>query len=159
MEKFLRDNRIKRRSTLKLNLKPTGIQAIARSKLKLKRPAEDDVEQVKKSKLGPVSTARLKLDDRFLRDQERKPKSEEESLEELIEDYDSQNEEHMENTAEQTLPDEERSNSSLLSSSRYDVSQIKNLQLNRTIEEPRRCKNNWKRMKFKEVSKDKVSLQ
>ena len=63
----------------------------------------------------------------------------------------------MENTAEQTLPDEERSNSSLLSSSRYDVSQIKNLQLNRTIEDPRRCKNNWKRMKFKEVSKDKGS--
>ena len=36
-----------RRSNVKLNLKPTGIQAIARSKLKLKRPAEDDVEQVK----------------------------------------------------------------------------------------------------------------
>ena len=36
-----------RRSNLKLNLKPTGIQAIARSRLKLKRPAEDDVEQVK----------------------------------------------------------------------------------------------------------------
>ena len=41
-----------RGANLKLNLKPTGIQAIAKSKLKLKRPAEDerpDAEREKES--------------------------------------------------------------------------------------------------------------
>lgn len=33
-----------RGSNLKLILKPTGIQSIAKSKLKLKRPAEDDTK-------------------------------------------------------------------------------------------------------------------
>ena len=65
----------------------------------------------------------------------------------------------MEDTAGQSLPLEDRSiqNSSLPSTSRFDVSQIKNLQLDRIIEDPKRSKINWKRIKFKEVSKDKGS--
>ena len=63
----------------------------------------------------------------------------------------------MEDTIEKTLPVEEQTNSSLLCSSRYNVCQIKNLQLNRTIEDPRSSKNSWKRVKFKEVSKNKGS--
>ena len=64
----------------------------------------------------------------------------------------------MEDTAGQSLPLEDRSiqNSSLPSTSRFDVSQIKNLQLD-IIEDPKRSKINWKRIKFKEVSKDKGS--
>ena len=111
----------------------------------------------KKNKRRTVLPAKLRLDDRLLRDQERKKKTEEESLEELIEDYDSQNEENMEDTAGQSLSLGDRSiqSSSLPLSSRFDVSQIKNLQLNRIIEDPRRSKVNWKRIKFKEVSNDK----
>merc|ERR1712131_530247 len=156
MEKFLRDNGVKREANLKLNLKPSGIQAVARSKLKLKRPAEDDVEREKKYKRRPVLTAKLRLNDQHIREHEEKHKKE--SLEELIEDFESQNEEDMEDTIEKSLPVEEQTNSSLIS--RYNVCQIKNLQLNRTIEDTRSSKNgtSWKRMKFKEVSKGKVSL-
>lgn len=111
---------------------------------------------MKKYKRRPVLTAKLRLNDQHIREHEEKHK--EESLEELIEDFESQNEEDMEDTIEKSLPVEEQTNSSLLS--RYNVCQIKNLQLNRTIEDTRSSKNgtSWKRLKFKEVSKDKVSL-
>merc|ERR1712131_172304 len=156
MKKFLRDNGVKREANLKLNLKPSGIQAVARSKLKLKRPAEDDAEREKKYKRRPVLTAKLRLNDQHIREHEEKHK--EESQKELIEDFESQNEEDMEDTIEKSLPVEEQTNSR--GRSRYNVCQIKNLRLNRTIEDTRSSKNgtSWKRMKFKEVSKDKVSL-
>ena len=111
---------------------------------------------MKKYKRRPVLTAKLRLNDQHIREHEEKYK--EESLEELIEDFESQNEGDMEDTIEKSLPVEEQTNSSLLS--RYNVCQIKNLQLNRTIEDTRSSKNgtSWKRLKFKEVSKDKVSL-
>ena len=109
---------------------------------------------MKKYKRRPVLTAKLRLNDQHIREQEEKHKLQEESLEELIEDFESQNEEDMEDTIEKTLPVEEQTNSSLLSNSRYNVCQIKNLQLNRTIEDPRSSKNSWKRIKFKEVSKN-----
>ena len=44
---FYESSTDERGANLKLNLKPSGIQAVARSKLKLKRPAEDDVEREK----------------------------------------------------------------------------------------------------------------
>ena len=111
---------------------------------------------MKKYKRRPVLTAKLRLNDQHIREHEEKHK--EESFGELIEDFESQNEEDMEDTIEKSLPVEEQTNSSLIS--RYNVCQIKNLQLNRTIEDPRSSKNgtSWKRMKFKEVSEDKVSL-
>ena len=108
---------------------------------------------MKKNKRRPVLTAKLRLNDQHIREHEEKHK--EESLEELIEDFESQNEEDMEDTIEKSLPVEEQTNSSLIY--RYNVCQIKNLQLNRTIEDTRSSKNgtSWKRLKFKEVSKDK----
>ena len=111
---------------------------------------------MKKYKRRPVLTTKLRLNDQHIREHEEKHK--EESLEELIEDFQSQNEEDMEDTIEKSLPVEEQTNSSLLS--RYNVCQIKNLQLNRTIEDTRSSKNgtSWKRLKFKDISKDKVSL-
>ena len=108
---------------------------------------------MKKYKRRPVLTAKLRLNDQHIREQEEKHKLPEESLEELIEDFESQNEEDIEDTIEKSLPVEEQTNSSILS--RYNVCQIKNLQLNRTIEDPRSSKNSWKRIKFKEVSKNK----
>ena len=108
---------------------------------------------MKKYKRRPVLTAKLRLNDQHIREQEEKHKLPEESLEELIEDFESQNEEDIEDTIEKSLPVEEQTNSSLLS--RYNVCQIKNLQLNRTIEDPRSSKNSWKRIKYKEVSKYK----
>ena len=110
---------------------------------------------MKKYKRRPVLTAKLRLNDQHIREQEEKHKLPEESLEELIEDFESQNEEDIEDTIEKSLPVEEQTNSSILS--RYNVCQIKNLQLNRTIEDPRSSKNSWKRIKFKEVSKNKGS--
>ena len=44
---FYESSTDERGANLKLNLKPSGIQAVARSKLKLKRPAEDDAEREK----------------------------------------------------------------------------------------------------------------
>lgn len=158
MEKFLRDNRVKRGANLKLNLKPTGIQAIARSKLKLKRSAEDDSELEQKNKRRQVLKSKLRLNDPWARDHEEKYKVQEESLEELIEDYESQSQEDMEDTIEKSLSVDHRTDSSSLSISRYNVCQIKNLELNHTYEDSRSLKNSWKRVKFKEVSKDKVSL-
>ena len=108
---------------------------------------------MKKYQRRPVLTAKLRLNDQHIREQEEKHKLPEESLEELIEDFESQNEEDIEDTIEKSLPVEEQTNSSLLS--RYNVCQIKNLQLNRTIEDPRSSKNSWKRIKYKEVSKYK----
>ena len=111
---------------------------------------------LKKYKRRPVSTTKLRLpinDHRNIQEQEEKQNDE--SLGELIEDFDSQNDENMEDTIENSLPVEEKTNSSLIS--RYNVCQIKNLQLNRTVEDPRSSKNSWKRIKFKEVSKDKGS--
>ena len=108
---------------------------------------------MKKYKRRPVLTAKLRLNDQHIREQEEKHKLPEESLEELIEDFESQNEEDIEDTIEKSLPVEEQTNSSILS--RYNVCQIKNLQLNRTIEDPRSSKNSWKRIKYKEVSKYK----
>ena len=108
---------------------------------------------MKKYKRRPVLTAKLRLNDQHIREQEEKHKLPEESLEELIEDFESQNEEDIEDTIEKSLPVEEQTNSSILS--RYNVCQIKNLQLTRTIEDPRSSKNSWKRIKFKEVSKNK----
>ena len=109
---------------------------------------------MKKYKRRPVSTTKLRLpvnDHQNIQEQEEKQNDK--SLGELIEDFDSQNDENMEDTIENSLPVEEQANSSLIS--RYNVCQIKNLQLNRTVEDPRSSKNSWKRIKFKEVSQDK----